>query len=60
MKRASVRATWSKVLWLSLRTMTRQLSSRPVPGPLVRGSSTVEVIAARIPRKQPSTTLSSG
>src|SRR2546421_2935131 len=49
MKRASVRATWSNVLWLSLRTMTRQLSSRPVPGPFVRGSSTVDGIAARIP-----------
>src|ERR1700738_4803321 len=60
MNRASVRATWSNVLWLSLRTITRQLSSRPVPGPLVRGSSTVGVIAARIPREGPSTTPFSG
>src|SRR4051794_9791659 len=40
MNRASVRATWSKVLWSSLRTMTRHAPPRPVSGPAVRGSST--------------------
>src|ERR1700716_971329 len=41
MKRASVRATWSKVLWSSLRTITLQAPPRPLPGPLVRGFSSV-------------------
>src|SRR3954447_8488539 len=42
--RASESATWSKVLWSSLRTITRQLSPSPEPGPPVRGSSIVSVI----------------
>ena len=33
MKRASVRATWSNVLWSSLRTITRQAPPRRQPGP---------------------------
>src|ERR1700730_4275407 len=41
MNLASVRATWSKVLWSSLRTMTRQEPSIPVPGPPTRGNSMV-------------------
>src|SRR4051794_15756206 len=44
MVRASESATWSKVLWSSLRTITRQLSPSPEPGPPVRGSSIVSVI----------------
>src|SRR3954452_2015730 len=44
MGRASESATWSNVLWSSLRTMTRQLSPSPEPGPPVRGSSIVSVI----------------
>src|SRR5215217_4646069 len=44
--RASVSATWSNVLWSSLRTITRQLSPSPEPGPPVRGSSIVSVIGA--------------
>src|SRR3954453_8383579 len=40
---ARVAATWSKVLWLSLRTITRQLPPRPEPGPAVRGRSIVPV-----------------
>src|SRR5215218_6874031 len=42
--RASDIATWSNVLWSSLRTITRQLSPSPEPGPPVRGSSIVSVI----------------
>src|SRR3954451_12776080 len=45
MVRASDCATWSNVLWSSLRTITRQLSPSPEPGPPVRGSSIVSVIA---------------
>ncbi len=44
MNRASVRATWSKVLWSSLRTITLHESPMPVPGPPVRGSSMVSLI----------------
>src|SRR3954469_21279331 len=44
MVRASDCATWSKVLWSSLRTITRQLSPSPEPGPPVRGSSVVSLI----------------
>src|SRR5215211_678688 len=44
--RASESATWSNVLWSSLRTITRQLSPSPEPGPPVRGSSIVSVIGA--------------
>src|SRR3954453_16863249 len=44
MVRASDCATWSNVLWSSLRTITRQLSPSPEPGPPVRGSSIVSVI----------------
>src|SRR3954447_770292 len=45
--RASVSATWSKVLWLSLRTITRQSPPKPEPGPSVRGLSTVVVDIAQ-------------
>src|SRR6202167_4952914 len=48
MNRARVRATWSKVLWSSLRTITRQAPPRPVPGPPVRGFSSVWLIDVRI------------
>src|SRR4051794_35544936 len=41
--RARVAATCSKVLWLSLRTITRQLPPRPESGPAVRGRSMVSV-----------------
>src|SRR6186997_2188947 len=41
MQRASVKATWSNVLWSSLRTITRQSPPRSLPGPWTRGSSTV-------------------
>src|SRR3954467_4310090 len=41
MRRARVNATWSNVLWSSLRTITRQSPPRSLPGPLTRGSSTV-------------------
>src|ERR671922_1541555 len=41
MQRASVNATWSNVLWSSLRTITRQSPPRSLPGPWTRGSSTV-------------------
>src|SRR5207302_6947226 len=46
MTRASVLATWSKVLWSSFRTITRQSPPNPLPGPRVRGSSTVSVMPA--------------
>src|SRR3954451_17381277 len=46
MVRASDCATWSNVLWSSLRTITRQLSPSPEPGPPVRGSSIVSVIGS--------------
>ena len=45
--RARVWATCSKVLWLSLRTITRQFPPRPEPGPASRGRSTVVVDIAR-------------
>src|SRR5690349_13322302 len=38
---ASVSATWSKVLWLSLRTTTLHSPPSPLAGPPTRGSSTV-------------------
>src|SRR5258708_7729746 len=41
--RASAWATCSKVLWLSLRSITRQSPPRSEPGPSVRGLSTVDV-----------------
>src|SRR3954465_7081383 len=41
MQRARVNATWSNVLWSSLRTITRQSPPRSLPGPWTRGSSTV-------------------
>src|SRR5919202_7120869 len=40
-QRASVCATWSNVLWSSLRTITRQWPPSPEPGSRVRGSSIV-------------------
>src|SRR5919108_5134994 len=46
--RASVWATWSKVLWSSLRTITRHSPPRPLPGPSIRGSSTVSLTALRL------------
>src|SRR5579863_9258306 len=51
MKRASVRATWSKVLWSSLRTITRHDPSIPVCGPPVFGSSMVSVMDAKNTRR---------
>src|SRR3954452_9819892 len=45
--RERVWATWSKVLWLSLQTITRQLPPRSEPGPPVRGRSIVLVDIAR-------------
>src|SRR3954471_2474191 len=52
MNRASVRATWSKGLWSSLRTITRQLPPRPLPGSDVRGRSMVRpvILAEGSPR----------
>src|SRR3954471_20270288 len=47
--RASVCATWSKVLWSSLRTMTRQAPPRPLPGSPVRGSSMVWLMRSGYP-----------
>ena len=41
-------ATWSKVLWLSLRTMTRQSPPCPDSGPALRGRSIVFVDTARM------------
>src|SRR5689334_2292009 len=41
MTRARQTATWSNVLWSSLRTMTRQSPPWPVPGPSTRGRSIV-------------------
>src|SRR3954453_17113917 len=46
---ARVWATWSNVLWSSLRTITRHLSSNPEPGPWTRGSSTVWLMARGYP-----------
>ena len=37
----AIGTTWSKVLWSSLRTITRHSPPRPLPGPSTRGSSTV-------------------
>ena len=42
---ASTRATWSNVLWLSLRTITRQLPPSPQPGPCWIGLSIADDIA---------------
>src|ERR1039457_752831 len=53
MKRARVRATWSKVLWVSLRTITRQDPPRSLPGPPVRGSSIVWPVIMRQDNAQP-------
>src|SRR6201986_213734 len=50
MKRASVRATCSTGLWLSLRTIPLQEPPRPLPGPPTRGSSIVSVTDERIKR----------
>src|SRR3954470_2501618 len=53
MVRASVKATWSKGLWSSLRTITRQAPPSPLSGPAVRGRSMVcgipLVVAAPVP-----------
>src|SRR5215207_4331528 len=54
MKRARQRATWSNVLWSSLRTITRHSPPRPLPGPSTRGSSTVWLTAPRLAVPQPS------
>src|SRR5246127_1744766 len=48
MKRASVRATCSKVLWSSLRTITLQEPPVPLSGPAVRGRVRVSGIRRRI------------
>src|SRR5215204_3595551 len=48
MCRASVCATWSNVLWSSLRTMTRQLPPRSLSGPSGRGSWTVSDTSRRV------------
>src|ERR1700691_3333829 len=53
MYRASVRATWSKVLWSSLRTITRHESPRPLPGDPIRGSSIVWPVIMRQDNAQP-------
>src|SRR3954447_16265284 len=47
-ERASVWATWSDVLWSSLRTITRHSPPRPLPGPSTRGSSTVWLTRPRL------------
>src|ERR1019366_3684926 len=47
MNRASVSATWSNVLWSSLRTTTLHGPPSPLPGPPRRGSSTVCDIGAQ-------------
>src|SRR5215218_1912268 len=47
---ARVWATCSNVLWSSLRTITRQAPPRPLPGPAVRGSSTVWLTCRTIAR----------
>src|SRR5215208_4126080 len=48
MCRASVCATWSNVLWSSLRTMTRQLPPSSLSGPSGRGSWTVSDTPRRV------------
>src|SRR3954471_11188782 len=48
MLRASVCATWSNVLWSSLRTITRHSPPSPLPGPSTRGSSTVWLTGLRL------------
>src|SRR5919202_1193654 len=47
-KRASVWATWANVLWSSLRTITRHSPPRALPGPSMRGSSTVSDTVRRL------------
>src|SRR3954469_6942735 len=47
-ERASVCATWSNVLWSSLRTITRHSPPSPLPGPSTRGSSTVWLTGLRL------------
>src|SRR5919198_3335418 len=47
--RASVCATWSNVLWSSLRTITRHSPPTPLPGSRVRGSSIVCPTVSNLP-----------
>src|SRR3954447_9562343 len=53
MVRDSVYATWSNVLWSSLRTITRHAPPSPLSGPATRGRSMVcgipLVVAAALP-----------
>ena len=51
--RESVWATPSKVLWLSLRTITRQWAPRRFPGSPTRGSSIVSDIGAEDSHSRP-------
>src|SRR3954466_1341567 len=53
MKRARVKATWSKVLWSSLRTMTRQAPPSSLSGPEVRGRSMVCGMTSSCSAKSP-------
>src|SRR5271167_4152585 len=52
MNRESVRATWSNVLWSSLRTITFHASPEPLPGGPTRGASTVWLDITRQDRDQ--------
>src|SRR3954466_10731447 len=53
MVRARVFATWSKVLWSSLRTITRQGPPSPLSGPAARGRSMVCGIRSSCSGKAP-------
>src|ERR671927_152677 len=46
---SSVCATWSNVLWSSLRTITRHSPPTPLPGSRVRGSSIVCPTLSNLP-----------
>src|SRR5512132_601924 len=48
-RRARVFATWSNVLWSSLRTITRHSPPSPLPGSRVRGISTVSLTLWNLP-----------
>src|SRR4051794_28162892 len=53
MVRASVSATWSNVLWSSLRTITRQAPPSPLSGPATSGRSMVSGISLVVARAIP-------
>src|SRR4051794_39022282 len=53
MVRASVCATWSNVLWSSLRTITRHAPPSPLSGPATRGRSMVCGIPLVVARAVP-------